>query len=344
MQFCLNRPSRCPRYALRHAYTGCLHPRTHPADASAAWRPSFHTALEPQPHPGALAGAAAGPAGRAVETPYAAAAALSHAPGIGGGNPQAAALRGHGRNRNPPAMSGAQPNDPAAWGYAARSPMTGKIWRTTPALATRYVRRKAPFQHANCPTDSSRAALNLFHSVQTKNLPGTLHHSGNRPAPPSDHTPLARRSAFSAGAEAGPAREFGRARGVETHTAREFLPCPARGQGICQHMEPRNFAVPLPLLRRSAGDLHESQRRRIYADEVANPGVLAVAISDRGSGQVGKDRGTACAAGHAPRRVKDRSRAEAGSAPTDVLIGVRLIGVRAGTPVLSAPSHAANRR
>ena len=29
-------------------------------------------------------------------------------------------------------------------------------------------------------------------------LPGTLHHSGIRPAPPSDHTPLARRSAFCA--------------------------------------------------------------------------------------------------------------------------------------------------
>ena len=38
--------------------------------------------------------------------------------------------------------------------------------------------------------------LNLFRSLQTKPLPGTLHHSGNRPAPPSDHTPLARRSAF----------------------------------------------------------------------------------------------------------------------------------------------------
>ena len=27
-------------------------------------------------------------------------------------------------------------------------------------------------------------------------LPGTLHHSGYKPAPPSDHIPLARRSAF----------------------------------------------------------------------------------------------------------------------------------------------------
>ena len=65
------------------------------------------------------------------------------------------------------------------------------------------------------------------------------------------------------------------------------------------------------------------------------PGVLAVAISDRRPGQVGIDRGTACAVGHAPRRAENRSRTEARSAPTDVLIGVRLIGVRAGTPGLS---------
>jgi hypothetical protein len=43
-------------------------------------------AVEPQPGSGALAGAAAGPAGRAaIETPYAAKAALSDAPGIGAG-------------------------------------------------------------------------------------------------------------------------------------------------------------------------------------------------------------------------------------------------------------------
>jgi hypothetical protein len=38
--------------------------------------------------------------------------------------------------------------------------------------------------------------LNLFHARDTKFLLGTLHHSGLRPAPPSEHIPLARRSAF----------------------------------------------------------------------------------------------------------------------------------------------------
>ena len=47
--------------------------------------------------------------------------------------------------------------------------MAGKIWRTTPALATRYVRRKTPFQHANC---SAGLGLNLFHSAQTKSCLG----------------------------------------------------------------------------------------------------------------------------------------------------------------------------
>ena len=78
----LNRPSRCARYALLHAYANCLHLETRPADASAAWRPPPHLAVEPRPHPGAPAGTAADPAGRAVAPPYAAAAALSNAPGI----------------------------------------------------------------------------------------------------------------------------------------------------------------------------------------------------------------------------------------------------------------------
>ena len=141
-----------------HAYTGCHPPRTHPADASAVWRPSPHTALEPQPDPGALAGAAAGPAGRAIETPYAATAALSNASGIG------------------------------------------------------------PVSSCKLPGKSSRVALNLFPSRQDKILPGTLHHSGNRPAPPSDHTPLARRSAFQAGAGG----EFGRAFGLNRMYREDF--------------------------------------------------------------------------------------------------------------------------
>ena len=153
MQFHLNRPSRRARYVLPHAHTDCHDARTRPADASTAGRPSPRVAVEPQPGSGALAGAAAGPAGRAaIETPYAAKAALSDAPGIGAGPP-------------------AEPNDPAAWGYAARSPTAGKIWRTTPALPSRYVGRKAPFQHAKY-ANSSREALNLFHSVQTKSCLG----------------------------------------------------------------------------------------------------------------------------------------------------------------------------
>jgi hypothetical protein len=43
-----------------------------------------------------------------------------------------------------------------------------------------------------------RSALNLFSSGPDLFKPGILHHSGNRPAPPSDYTPLARRSAFPA--------------------------------------------------------------------------------------------------------------------------------------------------
>ena len=284
-------------------------------------------AVEPQSRSGALAGAAAGPARCAVETPYAAAAALSNAPGIGAGNrpvaPCGPRRESHRCNRL------REPNDPAAWGNAARSPMTGKIWRTTPALATRYVRRKTPFQHANC---SAGLGLNLFHSAPDKILPGTLHHSGNTPAPPSDHIPLARRSAFQQGRKRGRRRNSAAPAGLK-YLARRF--CRAYARRSVFSMESWNFAVPLPFLRRSAGDSMNHKGVEHTLTRSQTPGVLAVAISDRRPGQVGIDRGTACAVGHAPRRAENRSRTEARSAPTDVLIGVRLMGVRAGTPGLS---------
>src|SRR6185295_5167557 len=89
-----------------------------------------------------------------------------------------------------------QPNDPAAWGYAARSPMTGEIWRTTPPSRadTSAARSRFSVQIAG---DFVSHGVEPFSFHPDKTLPGTLHHSGNRPAPPSDHTPLARRSAFS---------------------------------------------------------------------------------------------------------------------------------------------------
>ena len=196
MQFHLNRPSRRARYVSRHAHTDCHDPRTRPADASTAGRPSPRVAAEPQPGSGALAGAAAGPAGRAaIETPYAAKAALSDAPGIGAGP--------------------AEPTDPAAWGYAARSPMAGKIWRTTPALPSRYVGRKAPFQLAKYP-NSSRGALNLFHSVQTKTCLGHCITRGLGLRRQATILRLRGAALFSRG-KAGPAPgEFKRACGVGT--------------------------------------------------------------------------------------------------------------------------------
>jgi hypothetical protein len=195
--------------------------------------------------------------------------------------------------------------------------MTGKIWRTTPPSRADTSAASPPFQHTNRPVNSSETALNLFSFCPDKILPGTLHHSGNRPAPPSEYTPLARRSAF--------ARAERRHRGIWPHARGRsgwISAVPGRGRCCVSAHEPWNFAIPLPLCR-GTGDFHESQRRRIYAYEVGNPGVLEVAIPDRRPGQVGKDRGKACPVGHAPRRVKDRSRAESRSAPIDVLIGVR---------------------
>ena len=91
--------------------------------------------------------------------------------------------------------------------------MAGKIWRTTPALPSRYVCRKAPFQHAKY-ANSSRG-IEPFSYRPDKILPGTLHHSGIRPAPPSDHTPLARRSAFQPGQSGPPGRNSNARAGLE---------------------------------------------------------------------------------------------------------------------------------
>jgi hypothetical protein len=217
---------------LRHAYaTACLRPRTHPAGASAAWRPSPHMAVEPQPHSGALAGAAAGPAGRAVAAPYAAAAALSNASGIGipsttgvHAAPARQAVRRHGKD----VAGRPRPNDPAAWGYAATSPMAEKIWRTTPPSLADTSAAGSRFNGQTAPANSSPGALNLFLSFQTKPCLGYCITRGiglRRQA-----TILRLRGAVLF-AEA--AREWERACGASPYSARTS-DVPTRGKCICR--------------------------------------------------------------------------------------------------------------
>jgi hypothetical protein len=117
-----------------------------------------------------------------------------------------------------------------------------------------------------------------------KTLPGTLHHSGNRPAPPSDHTPLARRSAFQQGRKRGRRRNSAAHAGLKIASAK-ILPSYAQ---VCQH-ESWNFAVPLPFLRRSAGDSMNHKGVEYTLTRSQTPGVLAVAISDRATWS-GRDR------------------------------------------------------
>jgi hypothetical protein len=105
-------------------------------------------AVEPQPRPGALAGAAAGPAGRAVENPCAAAAALSNAPGIGAGN-HGRRLAGHAGSRTAAAIGDATAKRPRRMGLCSEVADDGGNLEDHPALASRYVRPKAPFQRAD---------------------------------------------------------------------------------------------------------------------------------------------------------------------------------------------------
>ena len=134
--------------ALPHAHTGCHRPRTDFANAPKAWRRSPHMAPEPQPRSGALAAAAAGQAGAAVENPYAATAALSDAPGIA-------------RQSRPRASQ----ND--RMGYAARSPTGGQNVEDRPALAELLRPRQGRVSAVQIIGNSFLGALNLFLPVQT---------------------------------------------------------------------------------------------------------------------------------------------------------------------------------
>ena len=151
-------------------------------------------ALEPQPHPGALARTAAGTAGRAVETPYAAAAALSDAPGIGAGNPSGGIPRG-AQHRNPLRSATSSQTTPPHGAMQRGRRWRGKSGGPPPPSRADTSAAKPRFS-MQIARRIRLGRVEPFSFPPDKTLPGTLHHSGIRPAPPSDHTPLARRSAF----------------------------------------------------------------------------------------------------------------------------------------------------
>src|SRR5690349_6380149 len=83
-------------------------------------------------------------------------------------------------------------------GLCSEVPKAAKIWRTTPPpRADTYA--ATPRFGGQLPGEFVLSDVEPFSFPPDKTLPGTLHHSGNRPAPPSDHTPLARRRAFKRG-------------------------------------------------------------------------------------------------------------------------------------------------
>jgi hypothetical protein len=126
----------------------------------------------------------------------------------------------------PAAIGNIKPNDPAAWGYAARSPMAGKIWRTTPPSRADTSAAKPRFS-VQIARRIRLGRVEPFSLPPDKTLPGTLHHSGIRPAPPSDHTPLARRSAFQRQCEQSRRGNSDAPAGLNA-CSESFLPCPGR--------------------------------------------------------------------------------------------------------------------
>jgi hypothetical protein len=175
-------------------------------------------------------------------------------------------LAGYGGNRNP-LQSAARAKRPRRMGLCSEVADGGENLEDHPAFATRYVRCNAPFQHANCPANWSRAALNLFHSAQTKSCLGHCITRGIRLRRQATIFRL-RGAVLSAGAEARPAPEFGRARGVEIPGAK-ILPCVCAAK--CFQHGIMELCGSTPVLAEECGRFHESQRRRTYADEVANP-------------------------------------------------------------------------
>ena len=182
--------------------------------------------------------------------------------------PCSGGLRRHGKDvagRPPP------PNDPAAWGYAARSPAAGKIWRTTPPSRTDTSAARARFRGQIAPP-IRLGRVEPFSFRPDKTLPGTLHHSGNRPAPPSDHIPLARRSAFQRDGKRGWRGNSDARPGLERIQHEDSdVPggnLPADGKW--------NFVVPLPLLRRSASGNFDLIRPAKTEARLAPVGVLRV--------------------------------------------------------------------
>jgi hypothetical protein len=105
----------------------------------------------------------------------------------------AAALRLSGRMAAA-AQSGAGAGTAAGAG-AARGPAPN-AGPATPASPAAPGITAASFSDWSPPATFAGAGVEPFEFRPDIFLPGTLHHSGNKPAPPSDHIPLARRSAF----------------------------------------------------------------------------------------------------------------------------------------------------
>ena len=134
-----------------------------------------------------------------------------------------------------------------------------------PALSEQIRAALSPrFSAQNRSARSSRPALNLLAAIQTNCMPGILHRSGNKPAPPSDHIPLARRSAFARGPDRSrsPGNSATRT-GLDLQGGRKFGCAAAADIAM-------GWAVP-PLSHGDTRAFHEWQRRGIYADQVKAP-------------------------------------------------------------------------
>lgn len=219
------------------------------ANSSAPLCLSLGLALEAQSPAGARQAAGAGPAGNPGENAGPAAPASAPTSGV------TRARRRQARTTPP-------------HGAMRRGRWRQEIWRTTPPPqqirlrpGARFSGRTPPFE--NLPAKFPEAPLNLFHAARDILLPGILHHSGNRPAPPSEHTPLARRSAFYAASRilppleptklfgSAPVGAGGAARSPDANPAREHAsPQERLASSACPVRRAPKTLLPAPIIRK----------------------------------------------------------------------------------------------
>ena len=173
-------------------------------------------------------------------------------------------LAGHGGNRNP-LQSAARAKRPRRMGQCSEVADDGENLEDHPRPRDQI---RPPQDPVSACKLLGRSRVEPFSFGPRQNLAWDIASLGEYACAAKRPYSACAAQRFSAGAEARPAPEFGRARGVEIPGAK-ILPCVCAAK--CFQHGIMELCGSTPVLAEECGRFHESQRRRTYADEVANP-------------------------------------------------------------------------